>query len=124
MLGADHHGYVQRLMAMTAAFGDEPYVNLQILIGQLVLVKDGTPAHVEARRQHHDGRPRRDRRRGCRALRSRDPADSPSTLDPDVLQKRTNDNPVFYVQYAHARTTWAATPPTRASTARRSRRSC
>ena len=47
MLGADHHGYVQRMMAMCAAFGDEPGLNLQILIGQMVnLVKDGTPMRI------------------------------------------------------------------------------
>ena len=50
LLGADHHGYVQRLMAMTAAFGDVPYVNLEILIGQLVnLVKDGEPVRMSKR---------------------------------------------------------------------------
>ena len=50
MLGADHHGYVQRLMAMCAAFGDEPGVNLQILIGQMVnLVKDGQPVRMSKR---------------------------------------------------------------------------
>ena len=44
---------------------------------------------------------------GTDALRyslARYPADSPLSLDPDLLRKRTNDNPVFYVQYAHART--------------------
>ena len=44
---------------------------------------------------------------GTDALRyslARYPADSPLTLDPELLRKRTNDNPVFYVQYAHART--------------------
>ena len=42
MLGADHHGYVGRLKAMCAAFGDDPGVNLEVLIGQMVnLVSDG-----------------------------------------------------------------------------------
>ena len=42
MLGADHHGYIGRMMAMCAAFGDEPGENMQILIGQLVnVLKDG-----------------------------------------------------------------------------------
>src|SRR5690606_28402473 len=50
MLGADHHGYVKRLMAMTAAFGDVPYVNHEILIGQLVnLLKDGEPLRMSKR---------------------------------------------------------------------------
>ena len=50
MLGADHHGYIGRLMAMCAAFGDDPGVNLEILIGQLVnLVKDGQPVRMSKR---------------------------------------------------------------------------
>ena len=50
MLGADHHGYVQRLMAMCAAFDDEPGVNLQIMIGQLVnLMRDGVPVRMSKR---------------------------------------------------------------------------
>jgi arginyl-tRNA synthetase len=50
ILGADHHGYIGRMMAMTSAFGDEPYVNLEILIGQLVnLLRDGVPARMSKR---------------------------------------------------------------------------
>ena len=67
MLGADHHGYVGRMMAMCAAFGDEPGKNLEILIGQMVnLLRDGAAAaDVQAgRHRRHDRRPgRRDRRR-------------------------------------------------------------
>ncbi|MEJ7755448.1 MAG: DALR anticodon-binding domain-containing protein [Nocardioidaceae bacterium] len=66
MLGADHHGYVARLMAMCAAFGDTPGENLELLIGQMVnLLRDGQPrADVEAGRHgRRAGRPgRRDRR--------------------------------------------------------------
>src|SRR5690606_4563392 len=50
MLGADHHGYIGRMMAMCAAFGDPPWVNLEILIGQMVnLVKDGPPVRMSKR---------------------------------------------------------------------------
>ncbi|MFB8147707.1 arginine--tRNA ligase [Microbacterium sp. NPDC056003] len=108
MLGADHHGYVQRLMAMCAAFGDEPGVNLQILIGQMVnLVKDGQPMRMSKRAGtvvtledlvEIVGKD------AARYALVRSSTDSNLDVDLDVLQKRTNDNPVFYVQYAHART--------------------
>jgi arginyl-tRNA synthetase len=108
MLGADHHGYVQRLMAMTAAFGDEPGVNLQILIGQLVnLVKDGQPVRMSKRAGTVVTLEDLVEIVGVDAARyalTRSSADSNLDVDLDVLQKRTNDNPVFYVQYGHART--------------------
>jgi len=50
MLGADHHGYVNRLMAMCAAFGDVPHVNLEVMIGQLVnLMREGQPVRMSKR---------------------------------------------------------------------------
>jgi arginyl-tRNA synthetase len=108
MLGADHHGYVKRLMAMCAAFGDEPYVNLQILIGQLVnLVKDGQPVRMSKRAGTVVTLEDLVEVVGVDAARYalvRSSTDSNLDIDLDLLQKRTNDNPVFYVQYAHART--------------------
>ncbi|MDF2991052.1 MAG: argS [Microbacterium sp.] len=108
MLGADHHGYVQRLMAMCAAFGDEPNVNLQVLIGQMVnLVKDGQPMRMSKRAGTVVTLEDLVEIVGVDAARyalTRSSADSNLDIDLDVLQKRTNDNPVFYVQYAHART--------------------
>ncbi|TDN88506.1 arginine--tRNA ligase [Microbacterium sp. BK668] len=108
MLGADHHGYVKRLMAMCAAFGDEPYVSLQILIGQLVnLVKDGQPVRMSKRAGTVVTMEDLVEIVGVDAARyalTRSSADSNLDVDLDVLQRRTNDNPVFYVQYAHART--------------------
>ena len=108
MLGADHHGYVQRLMAMCAAFGDEPGVNLQILIGQMVnLVKDGQPVRMSKRAGTVVTLEDLVEIVGVDAARyalTRSSADSNLDVDLDVLQRRTNDNPVFYVQYAHART--------------------
>ncbi|MBD7957126.1 arginine--tRNA ligase [Microbacterium sp. Sa4CUA7] len=108
MLGADHHGYVKRLMAMSAAFGDEPGVNLQVLIGQMVnLVKDGQPMRMSKRAGTVVTLEDLVEIVGTDAARYalvRSSTDSNLDVDLDVLQKRTNDNPVFYVQYAHART--------------------
>ncbi len=108
LLGADHHGYVKRLMAMTAAFGDVPYVNLEILIGQLVnLVKDGEPVRMSKRAGTVVTMEDLVDVVGVDAARYalvRSSLDSQLDIDLDLLQKRTNDNPVFYVQYAHART--------------------
>ncbi|GAA1985838.1 arginine--tRNA ligase [Microbacterium pumilum] len=108
MLGADHHGYVRRLMAMCAAFDDEPGVNLQILIGQLVnLVKDGQPVRMSKRAGTvvtMEDLVEIVGKDAARYALARSSADSNLDIDLDVLQRRTNDNPVFYVQYAHART--------------------
>jgi len=108
MLGADHHGYVQRLMAMTAAFGDTPYVNLEILIGQLVnLLRDGQPVRMSKRAGTVVTLEDLVEAVGVDAGRYalvRSSADSQLDIDLDLLGRRTNDNPVFYVQYAHART--------------------
>jgi arginyl-tRNA synthetase len=108
MLGADHHGYVRRLMAMTAAFGDEPYVNLEILIGQLVnLVRDGEPLRMSKRAGTVVTIDDLVESVGVDAGRYalvRSSIDSQVDIDLDLWGKRTSDNPVFYVQYAHART--------------------
>jgi arginyl-tRNA synthetase len=104
LLGADHHGYVHRLKALAGAAGEDPEKSIEILIGQLVSVngarlskRAGNVIELNDLREWL----------GTDALRyslGRYPADSPLTLDPELLRKRTNDNPVFYVQYAHART--------------------
>ncbi len=108
MLGADHHGYVKRMMAMASAFGDQPHVNLEILIGQLVnLVRDGEPVRMSKRAGTVVTMEDLVDAVGVDAARYalvRSPIDSQVDIDLDLLQKRTNDNPVFYVQYAHART--------------------
>jgi arginyl-tRNA synthetase len=108
MLGADHHGYVQRMMAMCAAFGDEPGVNLEILIGQLVnLVKDGEPVRMSKRAGTVVSMEDLVEAVGVDAARyalTRSSINSMVDIDLDQLSKKTNDNPVFYVQYAHART--------------------
>jgi arginyl-tRNA synthetase len=108
MLGADHHGYVGRMMAMCAAFGDEPGTNLEILIGQMVnLLKDGEPMRMSKRNGTIVTMEDLVDAVGVDAGRYalvRFASDTAIDIDLDLLTKRTNDNPVFYVQYAHART--------------------
>jgi arginyl-tRNA synthetase len=108
MLGADHHGYVRRLMAMTKAFGDEPYVNLEILIGQLVnLLRDGEPVRMSKRAGTIVTIEDLVEAVGVDAGRYalvRSSSDSQVDIDLDLWGRKTSDNPVFYVQYAHART--------------------
>jgi arginyl-tRNA synthetase len=108
LLGADHHGYVKRLMAMTAAFGDIPYVNLEILIGQQVnLVREGEPVRMSKRAGTVVTLEDLVDAVGVDAARYalvRSSVDSSIDIDLDLLAKQSNDNPVFYVQYAHART--------------------
>jgi arginyl-tRNA synthetase len=108
MLGADHHGYVPRMMAMCAAFGDEPGTNLEILIGQMVnLVKDGTPMRMSKRAGTVVTMEDLVEAVGVDAARyalTRSSINQSLDIDLDQLSKKTNDNPVFYVQYAHART--------------------
>ena len=112
MLGADHHGYIGRLMAMVQAFGDEPGVNLQILIGQMVnLLKDGEPLRMSKRAGTIVTLDDLVDAVGVDAGRYslvRSSSDSQMDIDLDLLGKKTNDNPVFYVQYAHARTSAVA----------------
>ncbi|WP_309082081.1 arginine--tRNA ligase [Zhihengliuella sp.] len=108
LLGADHHGYVNRLKAIAACAGDDPQANIEILIGQLISVNGAKlskrAGNIIELRDLIDWL-------GADALRyslARYPADSPIAIDPELLQKKTNDNPVFYVQYAHARSCAAA----------------
>jgi arginyl-tRNA synthetase len=107
MLGADHHGYIGRLMAMCAAFGDTPHVNLEIMIGQLVnLVREGKPVRMSKRAGTIVTIEDLVDAVGVDAARYalvRSSSDSNLDVDLDLLVKRSNDNPVYYVQYAHAR---------------------
>jgi arginyl-tRNA synthetase len=108
MLGADHHGYVSRMMAMCAAFGDTPHVNLEILIGQMVnLIQDGKPVRMSKRAGTVVVLEDLVDAVGVDAARyalTRSSTDSTIDIDLDLLRKHTNENPVYYVQYAHART--------------------
>jgi arginyl-tRNA synthetase len=107
MLGADHHGYIGRLMAMCSAFGDTPGVNLEILIGQMVnLLKEGEPVRMSKRAGNTVTMQDLVDAVGVDAARyalARSSTDSQMDIDLDLLTKRSNDNPVYYVQYVHAR---------------------
>lgn len=107
MLGADHHGYVARLKAAAAAFGDDPAV-VEVLIGQMVnLVAGGRPVRMSKRAGTVVRMDDLVDAVGVDAARyslARSPIDSSIDVDLDLLTRRTNENPVFYVQYAHART--------------------
>ncbi len=111
-LGADHHGYVPRMMAMCAAFGDTPGVELEIMIGQLVnLVRDGEPVRMSKRAGTVVTMEDLVDIVGVDAARYalvRSSINSQLDIDLAQLEKKTNDNPVFYVQYAHARTAQVA----------------
>ena len=104
LLGADHHGYINRLKAIAACAGDDPEHNIEIKIGQLVNL-----GGAKLSKRAGNIIELRDLVSwiGTDAVRynlERYPADSPLSLDGEELRKQTNDNPVFYVQYAHART--------------------
>jgi arginyl-tRNA synthetase len=107
LLGADHHGYIGRMMAMCEAFGDTPGVNMQILIGQMVnLVRNGEPVRMSKRAGTIVTLDDLVDAVGVDAARYslvRVSMDSNLDIDLDLLTSRTNDNPVYYVQYAHAR---------------------
>ncbi|SJM57613.1 arginine--tRNA ligase [Gulosibacter sp. 10] len=108
MLGADHHGYIGRMMAMAESFGDVPNVNMQILIGQMVnLVKDGQPVRMSKRAGTIVTLDDLVDAVGVDAARYslvRSSTNTSIDIDLDLLVSRSNDNPVYYVQYAHART--------------------
>lgn len=107
LLGADHHGYVHRLRAVAACAGDDPDVNIEVLIGQMVkMMKGGEEVRLSKRAGNIITLEDLVDEVGVDAARYsliRYPVDSPLTLDLDLLIQRTNDNPVYYVQYAHAR---------------------
>ena len=107
MLGADHHGYIGRMMAMCAAFGDKPGENMQILIGQLVnVLKDGKAVRMSKRAGNVVTIDDLTEAIGVDASRyslARTDYNSPVDIDLNLLASHSNDNPVYYVQYAHAR---------------------
>ncbi|WP_296666940.1 arginine--tRNA ligase [Demequina sp.] len=111
LLGADHHGYIARLKAAAAAFGDDAE-NVEVIIGQLVnLVKDGQPVRMSKRAGTVVTIEDLVEAVGVDAARyalARSSADSTIDIDLDLLSSATNANPVFYVQYAHARSAGVA----------------
>ncbi len=107
LLGADHHGYVNRLRAIAACAGDDPDRDIDVLIGQLVkVVRGGQELRLSRRAGTILSLQEVVDLTGVDALRytlCRFPADSPMTVDIDLVTRTSNDNPVYYVQYAHAR---------------------
>ncbi|MCP2325159.1 arginyl-tRNA synthetase [Hamadaea flava] len=108
MLGADHHGYIGRMRAMSACFGDDPDRNLEILIGQMVnLVRDGQPVRMSKRAGTVVTLEDLVDAIGVDASRyalARYSSDSPIDIDIELWTRATRDNPVYYVQYVAART--------------------
>jgi arginyl-tRNA synthetase len=108
LLGADHHGYVGRLKAMAACAGDDPNHNIEVLIGQLVkIMKGGEEVRLSKRAGDIVTLTDFVEAAGLDAVRyslARYPADSPLTLDLEIITRQNSENPVYYVQYAHART--------------------
>ncbi|MEV0606955.1 arginine--tRNA ligase [Polymorphospora rubra] len=108
MLGADHHGYVGRLRAMSACFGDDPDRSLEVLIGQLVnLVRDGQPMRMSKRAGTVVTLDDLVDAIGVDASRyalARYSSDSPIDIDVELWTRASRDNPVYYVQYVAART--------------------
>jgi len=107
MFGADHHGYIGRMRAMAAGFGDDPDATVEILIGQMVsLLRGGEPVKMSKRAGTVITLEELIEAIGADAARyalARYSVDSPIDLDIDLWTRRSNDNPVYYVQYAHAR---------------------
>jgi arginyl-tRNA synthetase len=107
MLGADHHGYVNRLKAIAACAGDDPAHNIEVLIGQLVkILKGGQEMKLSKRAGTIVTLAELVEEGGVDALRytlCRYPTDSPLTLDIEEMTRQASENPVYYVQYAHAR---------------------
>jgi arginyl-tRNA synthetase len=106
MLGADHHGYIARLRAVAAALGDDPDT-VEVLIGQLVnLVRDGQPVRMSKRAGTVITLDDLVEAIGVDAARYsliRSSVDTPIDIDLALWSSASNENPVYYVQYAHAR---------------------
>ncbi|MVU78651.1 arginine--tRNA ligase [Nocardia sp. ET3-3] len=107
MLGADHHGYIGRLKAAAAAFGDDPDT-VEVLIGQMVnLVKDGAAVRMSKRAGTVVTLDDLVEQIGVDAARYslvRSSVNSSIDIDLDLWTRQDSENPVYYVQYAHART--------------------
>jgi arginyl-tRNA synthetase len=106
MFGADHHGYIARLKAVAAAFGDDP-ASVEVLIGQMVnLVRDGQPVRMSKRAGTVITLDDLVEAIGVDAARYsliRSSVDTPIDIDLALWSSASNENPVYYVQYAHAR---------------------
>jgi arginyl-tRNA synthetase len=106
MLGADHHGYIARLKGIAAALGEDP-ATVEVLIGQMVnLVRDGQPVRMSKRAGTVITLDDLVEAIGVDAARYsliRSSVDTPIDIDLALWSSASNENPVYYVQYAHAR---------------------
>ncbi|CAB4587615.1 unannotated protein [freshwater metagenome] len=107
MLGADHHGYVGRIKAIAACAGDDKDKDVEILIGQMVKIIEGGEEIKLSKRAGTiitlEELVEKVGKDAARYTLIRFPTDTPMVMDVDLLRKNTNENPVYYVQYAHAR---------------------
>ena len=106
-VGADHHGYTGRMKAMVACYGDDPDRDFHLLIGQMVNVtQGGVPVKMSKRAGTFVAFDDVVDAVGVDAARYslvRSSMDSDLMLDVDLVTRHDPENPVFYVQYAHAR---------------------
>ncbi len=106
MLGADHHGYIARLKAIASSLGEDP-ATVEVLIGQMVnLVRDGQPVRMSKRAGTVITLDDLVEAIGVDAARYsliRSSVDTPIDIDLALWSSASNENPVYYVQYAHAR---------------------
>lgn len=106
ILGADHHGYVKRVQAIAGAVGFDSK-NVKVIIGQLVrLVKKGQVVRMSKRKGKVYSLDDLIKEVGSDAIRyffSANSFDTPMDFDISLAKQKSNTNPVYYVQYAHAR---------------------
>ena len=106
MLGADHHGYIARLKAIASSLGEDP-ATVEVLIGQMVnLVRDGQPVRMSKRAGTVITLDDLVEAIGVDAARYsliRSSVDTPIDIDLALWSSASAENPVYYVQYAHAR---------------------
>ncbi len=105
--GADHHGYIPRMKAAITALGRNPEDDFHVVLIQLVnLLRNGQPVAMSTRSGEFDTLSDVVKEVGVDASRfmflSRK-SDSPLDFDLELVKQRNLDNPVYYVQYAHAR---------------------
>ena len=106
LLGPDHHGYVERMRAAMQALGHAPDAFEVLMIQLVTLLRDGQPVRMSKRRgefvlmEELLEEVGRDAARFTFLLRRHD---SPLEFDLAVAMRQSADNPVYYVQYAHAR---------------------
>ncbi len=104
--GADHHGYAPRLKAALQSMGIDPEALTVILVQLVTLIREGKPVAMSTRAGEFVTLKEvldevgRDAARFIFLTRR---SDSPLDFDLDLAKKQSSDNPVYYVQYAHAR---------------------